>query len=124
MNALKIHLVVLPSLVGIADNGHIARTVKRCVKILIKDVVGIGKVSGLTCLDQSFIGLLHGGPAGRDDRAQLVLFAHVAIDNSSQGIALLIELHHIQEFIPLVVDIHLAGKLERCALLQRRHVME
>ena len=117
-DALKIDLVVHPALFGVADIGQIARAVKRRPVVLFKYGFGIAEVSRLTHLDQTLISLLHARPSCRDHGTQLVLLARVAIDDTCIGLTLLVELHHPQILVPLVVDIHVAGELELGAFFQ------
>ena len=81
-------------------------------------------MSRLAHFDQTFIGFLHARPAGRDHSTQLILLARVAVDECGIGLTLVIELHHPQVLIPLVVDIHVAHELEGSALLQGVDLLE
>ena len=74
---------------------------------------------GLSC-----IGLLHTSPASRDDSTHGILLACITIDDTSISSAIVGKLHHPQVVVPLVVDIHIAGKLEGSTVLKSSQMMD
>ena len=119
VNALKINLIILPTIFRVSNKGQTTGAVKCRVELLVKDVNGVLEMGGLADFYEVFIGLFHTCPPGGDNGTHTVFLARVAVDDASISIAFLIELHHIQEVIPLVVDIHLFGELEGGTVLQR-----